>query len=552
MATINFLDGQCIDKPPFFNGENYDIWRKRMKTFLLAIDFNILYACEHDLSKLKLNEKFFSFNAQAMNIICCALDSKICDKISHFNYAYDVWNFLDNMYNVENSLCTTNDFFHVRENYNSQNQEKFHGVEKVKCYGSSLCLMAHSDNDSGDDSDENEVNHKSLTYDELYDAFESMHQDLEKLGSKYVKLSKKYKTLSIENKSLINENACLKNGANNVLLHNEVDSDCDEKNVKVNRIKFLEKENEDLKSLSCELKLELNDLRNNNEKIESFSLELKDEIASLKNKIIDLETSNTSLENDKLALIDKIKFIECDSHEKNDLLHVLKEKELLANKELEIAKESIKKLTIGAQKLDKIIDMGKPFNDKRGLGYVDENSSSNSKTIFVKATPSMPKNILPNVSNFVESKFVPRDEKSRPMHEKSKFVPKHDEKFKCMHIAKFVPRHKKAKNVDVKSKFVPRCHFCGVKGHIRPNCFKLKNGLKKNFLNISNVKNQFIKKKFLPNVTCYSCGKIGHKFNSCYLSKMNASNVGTKKKWVPKIETNLHGPKQVWVPKTIC
>ncbi|MCQ7416358.1 hypothetical protein NP118_23410, partial [Salmonella enterica] len=60
--------------------------------------------------------------------------------------------------------------------------------------------------------------------------------DLEKVSSKYVKLSKKYKTLSIENKSLINENAFLQNGTNNVLLHNEVDSDCDEKNAKVNRI----------------------------------------------------------------------------------------------------------------------------------------------------------------------------------------------------------------------------------------------------------------------------------------------------------------------------
>lgn len=64
-----------------------------------------------------------------------------------------------------------------------------------------------------------------------------------------------------------------------------------------------------------------------------------------------METINTSLENDKCSLVDKIKFLEFDSHEKNDLLHMLKEKELLANKELEIAKESVKKLTISATKI---------------------------------------------------------------------------------------------------------------------------------------------------------------------------------------------------------
>ena len=39
------------------------------------------------------------------------------------------------------------------------------------------------------------------------------------------------------------------------------------------------------------------------------------------------------------------------------------------------AKESIQKLTIGAQKLDKIIEAHKPCGDKRGLGYIDECSN---------------------------------------------------------------------------------------------------------------------------------------------------------------------------------
>ncbi|MCQ7416357.1 hypothetical protein NP118_23405 [Salmonella enterica] len=176
MATMDFLEGQCIDKPPFFNGRNYDVWRKRMKTFLLAIDFDILYVCENDLSKSKLNDEMLLLNAQAINNICCALDKNICDKLSHFKYAYDIWKFLDDVYSVKNSPCTSNDLFDVKENYNSQNQEKFHGVEKEKCDGSSLCLMVHSNNGSDVKTDEDEVNRKSPSYDELYDAFENMQK----------------------------------------------------------------------------------------------------------------------------------------------------------------------------------------------------------------------------------------------------------------------------------------------------------------------------------------------------------------------------------------
>ncbi|MBE2321376.1 hypothetical protein DVA67_036015, partial [Solirubrobacter sp. CPCC 204708] len=35
--------------------------------------------------------------------------------------------------------------------------------------------------------------------------------------------------------------------------------------------------------------------------------------------------------------------------------------------------------------------------------------------------------------------------------------------------------------VTPKYKFVPVCHYCGVKGHIRPKCYKLMNFSKRNF-----------------------------------------------------------------------
>ena len=80
-----------------------------------------------------------------------------------------------------------------------------------------------------------------------------------------------------------------------------------------------------------------------------------------------------------------------------------------------------------------------------------------------------------------------------------------------------------------KSRFVPICHYCGVEGHIRPKCFKLKNSqniplgrkvsqntkfnnvLENNFSNKNRIHKFSPRNKFLHNDVCFSCGKFGHK-----------------------------------------
>ena len=316
-----------------------------------------------------------------------------------------------------------------------------------------LGLMAHSDKD---DEHDDKVTLEPLSIDELFENFESMQNDLEKLSSKYVVLKKKYNVLISENKSLLDTIACFK-------------------------------ENE------------------NFEQIEELN------VSSDKHVCIE-----------KDALLDKVRFLEHDSCEKDNLIKVLKENELSVLQELDKAKETIKKLTIGAQRLDKIIEVGKSYGDKRGLGYIDESSTpSSSKTTFVKASPIVPKS---NMSNHVSN--------------------------------------------HVKSSFVPICHNCGVEGHIRPKCFKLKYAQntysrrnfsqrakfyiapRKNFSNKSRVHKFVMKNISLHNVVCFSCGKYGHKAYSCYLSRSSACNVYEKMKWIPKyVNANILGPKQVWVPK---
>ena len=76
---------------------------------------------------------------------------------------------------------------------------------------------------------------------------------------------------------------------------------------------------------------------------------------------------------------------------------------------------------------------------------------------------------------------------------------------------------------------MPICHYCGVEGHIRPKCFKLKNSqnihlgrkvsqntkfnnvLENNFSNKNRIHKFSPRNKFLHNVVCFSCGKFGHK-----------------------------------------
>ena len=55
-------------------------------------------------------------------------------------------------------------------------------------------------------------------------------------------------------------------------------------------------------------------------------------------------------------------------------------------KELTKATEPIKQLTVGAMKLDQVLDLGKVADDKASVKYIDYLGSKTSKTVFVKST----------------------------------------------------------------------------------------------------------------------------------------------------------------------
>ncbi|KAG5535313.1 hypothetical protein RHGRI_023174 [Rhododendron griersonianum] len=124
-----------------------------------------------------------------------------------------------------------------------------------------------------------------------------------------------------------------------------------------------------------------------------------------------------------------------------------------SNVELEIAKKQVeefqrllsdvtserdKRLNTGSKKLNNILDVQRATSDRSGLGF---HGASSSKQIGGKLNEAKAKEVMP--------KFCPINI--------------------AMNIVKKPLDSKKA----TPPKFIPTCHYCQVKGHIRPNCFKL-------------------------------------------------------------------------------
>ncbi|CAL2226250.1 unnamed protein product [Prunus armeniaca] len=141
-------------------------------------------------------------------------------------------------------------------------------------------------------------------------------------------------------------------------------------------------------------------------------------------------------------LFEMIKSLENNMAKQSESFDALQFENIRLEHELKLEKEKIQGSTIGAGKIDKMLNFGKLFGDKRGLGYINESSTSSSfETIFVK-----------DVST----------------REAPKFVHGLNLGFDSMNIVS------KGKLSPLQSKFVPTCHHCGVKGHIRPRCHILR------------------------------------------------------------------------------
>ncbi|KAG5550305.1 hypothetical protein RHGRI_015311 [Rhododendron griersonianum] len=94
-------------------------------------------------------------------------------------------------------------------------------------------------------------------------------------------------------------------------------------------------------------------------------------------------------------------------------------------------------LNASSNKLDEILSIQRPTSDRSGLGF---HGVSSSKQLADKLNEAKPKEVT--------------------------------SKFHTINTAKIFDK-KPLDNKKATPKFIPTCHYCQVKGHIRPNCFKL-------------------------------------------------------------------------------
>jgi hypothetical protein len=110
--------------------------------------------------------------------------------------------------------------------------------------------------------------------------------------------------------------------------------------------------------------------------------------------------------------------------------------------------EIFKRFNAGSKSLDKVLEVQRVSNDRSGLGYDDSSSSllKEGQSSHEKGKKETTKhqqievNTTPGQTNFKPQTFY-----KMPGYIQKTFS----------------------------EKFIPTCHYCGEKGHIRPNCFQL-------------------------------------------------------------------------------
>ena len=131
--------------------------------------------------------------------------------------------------------------------------------------------------------------------------------------------------------------------------------------------------------------------------------------------------------------------------------------------ELEVIQANAKVERVSSKKLNEVLAHQKPFSDKSGLGYTRKSSSAaniSKEMKFVKAkepmvaTMTAEKVKVEKKRNVTDQRVLikPRNQSVVKPEAKGKSLPKSQEGLRTKHF----------------------CHHCGLQGHTKPNCYKLK------------------------------------------------------------------------------
>lgn len=158
--------------------------------------------------------------------------------------------------------------------------------------------------------------------------------------------------------------------------------------------------------------------------VETLTNELSKSEESNKRMQAKLQFQKAKWKAEKTNLKNNIKTLQESLDTQNRLVVTLTSKKLGLEKKLLEFKKQFEKISIGSDKLTKMVRMGKPDKDKRGIGFeIGQCSNSSGQTVFIKSK------------------------------EPTQLEP--------------------PKQVKTNKWFVPTCHHGGVVGHIQPRSWKL-------------------------------------------------------------------------------
>ena len=130
--------------------------------------------------------------------------------------------------------------------------------------------------------------------------------------------------------------------------------------------------------------------------------------------------------------------------------------------EIKVIQANAKMERVASKKLNEVLAHQKPFPDKSGLGYTGESSSSanvSTEMKFIKAKEPMV--ATPSVEN------VKVEKKPNGTAQKVLIKPQNPFVAKPKAKGKSLPKSQRGPQVQ------HFCHHCGIRGHTRPNCYKL-------------------------------------------------------------------------------
>ena len=161
----------------------------------------------------------------------------------------------------------------------------------------------------------------------------------------------------------------------------------------------------------------------------------------------------------------------------------------------------------------KLVLSNKPVDD---LKYENESLKMHAKCLIAKPIAKKVENICCN--HVLKSDLVPNV--SSTSKDKSMYSPPHKRNQKVEKKAlKSKPPFRSEPKVLDGSKFVPTCHHCGMIGHIRPQCHKLKREQNR-------IARSLYKKLSGPKyIVCHHCGMIGHIRPQCHKLRENKTKL---------------------------